>query len=125
MQRCLIIVGRIFLVHGDDFAFCGGQEELTWDTEKMKSCFEIKVRAALGREAGDDKHAVILGRHARWTERGIEYEADPKHRKLIMDHLGFGKDSSYLVLNEEKDWRKVEVWEEEFLEPDDATVFLE
>ena len=49
------------VVHGDDFLFCGGQEDLAWITEQMRSWFEIKVRATLGREAGDDKHVVILG----------------------------------------------------------------
>lgn len=67
----------------------GGQKELTWITEKMRSWFEIKLRATLGSEEGDDKHVVILGRHVRLTEKDIEYEADPKHRKLIMDHFGF------------------------------------
>ncbi len=76
----------------------------------MRSWFEINVRATLRSEEGDDKHVVILGRHVRWTEKGIEYEADPKHRKLIMDHFGFDEDSSYLVFNGEKDWRKEEAW---------------
>ena len=55
-----------------------------------------------GSEAGDDKHVVISGGHARWTERGIEHEADSKHRKLIMDHFSFGEDSSYLAF----EWRE-------------------
>ena len=67
----------------------------------------------MGREAGDDKHVIILGRHVRWTADGIEYEADPKHRKMVMEHFGFGEDSSYLVFNGEKDWRKEEEWQEE------------
>ena len=41
--------------------------------QKMKSWFEITVRALLGPEEGDDKHVVILGRHVRWTADGIEY----------------------------------------------------
>ena len=28
------------VVHGDDFDFCGGQEDLTWITKQMKSWFE-------------------------------------------------------------------------------------
>ena len=77
------------VVHGDDFTFEGGGPELLWITEKMTSWFEIKVRGLLGPEEGDDKHVVILGRHVRWTAEGIQYEADPKHRKLIMEHFGF------------------------------------
>ena len=66
----------------------------------------------MGPEDGDDKHVVILGRHVRWTAGGIEYEADPKHRKLIMEHFGFDEESSGLVFNGEKDWKKEEEWEE-------------
>ena len=56
-----------YVAHGDDFDFCSGQEDLTWITEQMSSWFEIKVRATLGREFGDDKHVIIRGRHARWA----------------------------------------------------------
>ena len=41
-----------FVVHGDDFTFCGGGPELLWIVEKMKSWFEIKVRALLGQGSG-------------------------------------------------------------------------
>ena len=70
----------------------------------------------------------------RWTADDIEYEADPKHRKLIMEHFAFDDESSHLVFNGEKEWRKEEEWEEELLEkeedweeeslpPAEATVF--
>ena len=78
------------------FTFEGEGPALLWITEKMKSWFEIKVRALLGPKETDDKHVVILGRHVRWTADGIEYEADPKHRKLIMEHFGFDDESSHL-----------------------------
>ena len=111
------------VVHGDDFSFEGGGAELLWITEKMKSWFEIKVRALLGPEEGDDKSIVLLGRQVRCTAEDIEYEADPKHRKLIMEHCGFDDESSHLVFNGEKDWRKEEAWEEEELPGQGATVF--
>ena len=59
----------------------------------------------------------------RWTADGIEYEADPKQRKLIMEHFGFDEESNGLVFNGEKDWKKEEEWEEALLEKDEATVF--
>ena len=83
---------------------------------------DVKVRALLGPEEDDDNHVLILGRHVRWTADGIEYEADPKHRKLIMEHFGFDDESSHLVFNGEKDWRKEEPWEEEELPGEEATV---
>ncbi len=111
------------VVHGDDFTFEGTGQHLLWVADLMRSWFEIKVRALLGPDEGDDKHVVILGRHVRWTAEGIEYEADPKHRKLIMEHFGFDEESSGLVFNGEKDWKKEEEWEEVLLEKDEATVF--
>ena len=41
------------------------------------------------RGENDDKQVVILGRIVTWTEKGIEYKADAKHREIIMDHFGF------------------------------------
>ena len=46
----------------------------------MSSWFEIKVRAILSPDDGDDKEVIILGRHVRRTEEGLEWKADPKHR---------------------------------------------
>ena len=40
-----------------------------------------------------------------------------------MEHFGFDEESSGLVFNGEKDWRKEEEWEEVLLEKDEATVF--
>ena len=41
----------------------------------------------MGPEAKDDKEVTILGRQVRVTEEGIEYEADPKHRKIMLEHF--------------------------------------
>eukprot|EP00973_Karenia_brevis_P029536 4075485-Karenia_brevis.AAC.1 len=55
----------------------------------MRDWFEIKVRAILGPDAHDDKEVTILGRMLKWVPDGIKYEADPKHRKIIMEYFGF------------------------------------
>eukprot|EP00973_Karenia_brevis_P059194 8241984-Karenia_brevis.AAC.1 len=57
----------------------------------MMSWFEMKVRAVLGPEESDDKEVTILGRLVRWTKEGIEYEADPKHRRSILEYFGFNE----------------------------------
>eukprot|EP00973_Karenia_brevis_P028383 3912922-Karenia_brevis.AAC.1 len=44
----------------------------------------------LGPENDDDKEVVILGRIVRWTEKDIEYEADPRHRVKMLEYFGFG-----------------------------------
>eukprot|EP00973_Karenia_brevis_P039737 5484695-Karenia_brevis.AAC.1 len=56
------------VVHGDDFTFCGMEEDLMWIKGLMKEWFEMKVRAVLGPDPGDDKEVTILGRMVRWTE---------------------------------------------------------
>eukprot|EP00973_Karenia_brevis_P009819 1327403-Karenia_brevis.AAC.1 len=81
----------------------------------MRSWFEIKVRAVLGPEEGDDKEVTILGRLVRWTKEGIEYEADPKHRKLVLDYFGCNDKTKPIGMNGDKEDR-VEEWEEEFLD---------
>lgn len=48
-------------VHGDDFTFCGVEEDLIWIRGLMESWFDIKVRAMLGPDPSDDKEVVIFG----------------------------------------------------------------
>eukprot|EP00973_Karenia_brevis_P020156 2766133-Karenia_brevis.AAC.1 len=81
----------------------------------MKSWFEIKVRAVLGPEEGDDKEVTILGRWVKWTEECIESEADPKHRRLILEYFGFNEKTKPIGVNGDRE-DKVEEWEEEFLD---------
>jgi len=80
------------VVHGDDFTFCGLEKDLDWITGLIKTWFEIKVRATLGPDDDDDKEVVILGRTLRWKTWGIEWEADPKHRRIILEYFGFKED---------------------------------
>ena len=47
-------------VHGDDFTIVGLGEDLVWIKDLMKSWFEIKVRAVLGNDPGDDKEVVLF-----------------------------------------------------------------
>ena len=88
----------------------------------MKSWFEIKVRARLGPDEKDDKEVVLLGRVIRWKDWGIEYEADPKHRKVILEHFGLEEGSRGLTHNGDKD-EKEDEWEVEDLEKEETTVY--
>ena len=54
---------------------------------------------------------MILGRVVRWTNEGIEYEADPKHRRTILEYFGFDQGSRVLSHNGDKDDGKEEDWE--------------
>ena len=88
----------------------------------MEQGFEIKVRAILGMDDYDDKEVVILGRVVRWTKDGIEYEADEKHRKLVMDYFGFTEDTKSLSFNGDKE-DKNEEWESEDLDREEAKIY--
>ena len=92
-------------VHGDDFTFCGIDEDLNWILSLMKSWFEVKLRAILGPGKNDEKEVVIFGRIVKWTAEGIEYEADPKHRRIVLEYFGFQDNTRPLVNNGEKDRR--------------------
>ena len=65
----------------------------------MATWFDIIVRGILGMDQKDDKEMVILGRIVRWTEEGILYEADPKHRRLILEYFGFEGNAKGLSFN--------------------------
>ena len=53
------------VVHGDDFTFCGVEEDLIWIRDLMQSWFEVKVRGIMGSDPDDVKEMVILGRRVR------------------------------------------------------------
>ena len=76
------------VVHGDDFVLVGEEEDLRWVSDLIQGWFEVKIRAMLGEDRGDDKVVEILGRTVRWTSQGVEFEADPTHRRNIMKYFG-------------------------------------
>ena len=55
-------------VHGDDFT-------------------ELTENGRLGPSTDDDKDVKILNRIARWTARGLEYEADPQQAERLASDL--------------------------------------
>ena len=62
---------------------------------------------------------LILGRRVRWTEKGYEYEADPRHRKMVLDHFGFGEGTRALANNggqegKEEEWASLDSDQEGF-----------
>ena len=62
---------------------------------------------------------TILGREVRWTKEGIEYEADPRHRKNVLEYFGFEEGAKPLTHNGEKE-AKEEEWEKEELGREEA-----
>ena len=53
-----------------------------------------------------------MGRVVRWTEEGVEFEADPRHRKVLLEYFGFDCDSAAAATNGDRS-KKEDEWEEE------------
>ena len=83
-KECGIIVN----VHGDDFTAVGPKSALDWFEEKMEEHYELTKQPRLGPGADDGKEGVILNRVVRWTESGIEYEADPRQAEKLVAECG-------------------------------------
>ena len=89
----------------------------------MATWFEIKVRGMLGSDEQDDKEIVILGRTVKWTNEGIRYEADPRHRRLILEHFGFEDGTRPLSCNGDKDGADTDECDLEDLGSKESTLF--
>ena len=73
-------------VHGDDFTVSGPEQQLEWLAQHLRDRWEVKT-AILGPEPHHVQEVKVLNRRLRWTAAGIEYEADPRHRQVILDEL--------------------------------------
>ena len=116
------------VVHGDDFTFTGCDIDLADMAKEMKSWYELKVRALVGDEDGDDHEATILNRTIRWSHGVFEYEADPKHVKILMEELGLNVESKGLEapaerMDVEKGWSPEDDDESELMDSSDARKF--
>ena len=72
---------------------------------------------------GDDKEVVILGRVVRWKEWGVEFEADPRHRQILLDHFGFTEESGAAAFNGSREVKEETEEEEGEMEKSEATEF--
>ena len=81
-------------MHGDDFTFSGVKAELLKMRSTMEAWYDIKNRGMMGSDVDDIKKVTILGRTLRWTEDGLEYEADIGHRRKVMEAEGLDDDSN-------------------------------
>ena len=84
------------VVHGDEFTFLADEGEIKRMTGLMKQWYDIKVRAVLGGEEGDDEEVAILNRRLSWKNGVIEYEAKPKHAAVIIKEFGMNSQSKGL-----------------------------
>ena len=99
-------------MHGDDFVFTGFQEVLDFALGVMEKEYDIKNRGTLVPSEGDVKKIDILGRVLKYTPSGITWQADPRHRKMILEHFGFNEQTKSVTKNGVKD-ESVEEGEED------------
>ena len=91
------------VVHGDDFVFGGNDKDLKWVAQVLAAKFVIKSEGcSQGPEDEDQKDEVLLGRFVRWRSWGIEWEADVKQRKLLLERFVLDGNAKALTVN--GDW---------------------
>ena len=66
----------------------GPKEDLDWLEVQMQEHYELTIQPRMGPGPQDAKEAVILNRIIRWTESGIEYEADPRQAEKLVAECG-------------------------------------
>lgn len=81
-------MGVSVVCHGDDFTALGTNWGLDQYERGMLKCFDCELRGRLGSDPEDMKEVKILNRILRVTDRGLSYEADPRHGELLARALG-------------------------------------
>ena len=80
-------------VHGDDFTTAGAKVHLDWFENQLEVVYELSKGGRLGPGPGDDKEGLILNRVVRWTENGLEYEADPRQVEKLLKETGMDNET--------------------------------
>ena len=96
------------VVHGDDFIFTGFDGDLDFAMGIMKDNYSIKNRGRLGPDEDDVQTIDILGRVLEYHPWGISWKADPRHRKMLLEHFGFNGQTKNLTRNGSKEEDEVE-----------------
>ena len=60
----------------------------------MREHYELTSQPRLGPGANDAKEGIILNRVIRWTEQGLEYEADPRQAEKLITECGLGESNT-------------------------------
>ena len=75
-------------VHGDDFTTAGAKPDLDWFETALEAKYELRKGGRIGPGPTDDKEGRVLNRVVRWTEQGLEYEADPRQVEKLVEAMG-------------------------------------
>jgi len=80
--------GICLSVHGDDFTAVGAKSALDWMEAEVKKRYECTLQPRMGPAPTDGKTGLVLNRGIRWTDEGIEYEADPRQLERLVADAG-------------------------------------
>ena len=75
------------MVHGDDFVGVGRPAELSRIRAALEDKYKLKVEVLSG-DKSDVQEVKILNKIVRWTNKGVELEADPRHAEIVVRELG-------------------------------------
>ncbi len=78
----------VVTVHGDDFTTAGACEDLDWFEGSMTEHYECTIQPRIGPGPRDAKEGIVLNRVIRWTDAGLEYEADPRQAEKLIAECG-------------------------------------
>ena len=88
---CVFVVNARNLatsVHGNDFTTVGPKAQLDWLEAKLESTYELRKSGRPGPGKDDAKEILVFNRAIKWTEIGLEYEADPRQAERLLEGLG-------------------------------------
>jgi hypothetical protein len=68
-------------MHGGGFVTMGLDHNLKWMKTELERHYQLKTQV-LGPDDSDLKQVRVLIRVIAWTNKGIQYEADPRHAEI-------------------------------------------
>ena len=83
--------GIVLNSHGDDFTATGPKRQLDWFEATMREQYGPTAQPRMGPGDDDAKGGIMLNRIIRWTEHGLEYEADPRQAEQLIAECGLGE----------------------------------
>ena len=87
------------VVHEDDFVWVGRDPDLDWILKVLEEEYELENRGRLGSGPTDVREIDVLGRTIKLTDRGISWQGDSRHQKLLEDYFGIDETTKTLRKN--------------------------
>ena len=84
-------------VHDDDFTTAGAKPDLDWFETELEARYELRRGGRIGPGGNDEKEGRVLNRVVRWTDAGLEYEADPRQAERLIEAVGLDDSCKSIV----------------------------